>query len=163
MRAILETCRSLFFETGLLFVFCSLLFGNTEKVSQKDSQKSARRASGGIPSRWERNFHFCSRAPKWDPKWNVLEAKVITILLLVRPCRENRPSKSFNFFDTISEPLVACGSARDGLARPEGGYLPGEPPHPRQRCSALLESTSRATSKNDPPKSSIVANLAPNK
>ncbi len=28
-----------FFETGLLFVFCSLLFGNTEKVSQKDSQK----------------------------------------------------------------------------------------------------------------------------
>ena len=45
------------------------------------------------------------RAPKWEPKWSVLGAKVITILLFVRPCRENRPSKSFDFFDMSSENL----------------------------------------------------------
>ena len=69
------------------------------------------------------------RAPKWEPKWSVLGAKVVTILLFVRPCRENRPSKSFNFFDMISEHLSRCAGARGGLARPEGGYCPGKSPH----------------------------------
>ncbi len=62
------------------------------------------------------------KAPKWKPKWSVLGAKVITILLFVRPCRENRPSKSFNFVDMISEHFGICAGARGGLARPEGGY-----------------------------------------
>ncbi len=63
------------------------------------------------------------RPPTWEPKWSVLGAKVVTILLFVRPCRENRPSKNFNFLDMISKRLGPGGAPRGGLARPEGGYI----------------------------------------
>ncbi len=60
------------------------------------------------------------RAPKREPK-SVLGGKVLTILLFVRPCRRNRPSKRGAVFDVISEHVRAGGGARGGLARPEGG------------------------------------------
>ncbi len=50
---------------GLLGVLFSLLFWSTETFSRKDSQRrSARRASGGFPSRRELNFHFCNLTEK---------------------------------------------------------------------------------------------------
>ena len=129
-RAILETCRSLFFVKASLLCFFHYLFGELKKLAKMTPKRVCPESLRRVPVSTGAQFSLLQpnpkRAPKWEPKWSVLGAKVVTILLFVRPCRENRPSKSFTFFDTISEHVASCAAARGGLARPEGGYLPGE-------------------------------------
>ena len=106
-----------------------------------------------------------------EPKGTVLGAKIVTILLFVGPCRENRVSKGVTFFDTKTEQLESSAPGLGGLARPEGGYSPGSlearvrsDPGP-QKLKNMIQDPSKQISKqqhsNNPPKSSIVETLAP--
>ena len=100
LRAMLETCRSFFFETGLLFVFCWLLFWRTQKVSQNYSQKGLL----GEPQEGSRLggssiFTFAAepkKGSKMGAKMERLGSQARHYTPFVRPCRENRPSKSIN-------------------------------------------------------------------
>ncbi len=70
------------FSTFLFICVCRvllLLFAVLKKLAKKAPKRSARRASGGFPSRRELIFHFCSRTQKglqngsqngafWEPK-----------------------------------------------------------------------------------------------
>ena len=84
---------------GLLGTFSALLFCSSLRDTKKGGLGrpskldpffwsilvSARRASGGFPSRRQLNFHFAAgpkRAPKWEPKWSLLGSQIRTILTL---------------------------------------------------------------------------------
>ena len=102
LRAILETCRSLFLKQASFLCFFGYFFGVLKKLAKITP-------FGVCSSRRELNFHFCSRTPKGlqngsqngafgEPRSSLYSfafAHVAKIYL----------QKSFIFFDMISEHL----------------------------------------------------------